>query len=151
MVVVVVWIYAMDRFFDAVVAGNNGPVTSTQDWPRPLKELAASAQEKNIDLNDVRVYCIAKGMIVEYVWRMRSSPELFALVQSEFDLYPDTIPAATFAADGATLDWWWKPTEGTSPQFFLGRRSNIAEEGDKFIVLNDEQRQFIYVYYNDDW
>lgn len=141
----------MASFFEDVFAGKHGPVASRDEWPEPLKDLVKRADEVGVDAAGADVYCIAHGLAVEYVWRMPNADGLMALIQKEFDLYQDDARAKSTSLDFAGAPPWWSPPKPATVQPLFGRKSNIGDNGYKFIVVNDEQNGFIYVYFNDNW
>jgi hypothetical protein len=78
-------------FTRALSAGSSrGSIEDRAEWPEPVRDLLAQASRAQIDVEPVRVYRIVDFTEKFYYWRMRSSPELIALMESEWQLKPGT-------------------------------------------------------------
>jgi hypothetical protein len=137
----------MNSFFDAVVVGNSGPVTSPEEWPSALKTLAESASEESIELNGLHVHCLASGMAIEYIWRMDTTPGMFKLMKKKFRLTPSAKPPGDLFVRQPELPKWWNPLVSDSTEYFAARSSL----DDVYCVLHDEEHELLYVYYSEDW
>ena len=70
--------------------GPRGPVEERAEWPQPLQDLLLQASGAQIDIEPVRVYRIQDFTERYYFWRMKASPQLIALMVSEWELRPGT-------------------------------------------------------------
>lgn len=155
---VAVWyLYRMHAFFHGFVAGNGRfPVTSAEEWPKPLKALVKDATEKKIEVRDLRVECMCKGYETEYVWRMQSTPGLFEFLVARWKL--SSVPPSdhgifcgTSMYSGDYTPEWWSPMETPKTRFYICSRRLANEYGDQFQVAIDDDRQLIFVQYYEKW
>jgi hypothetical protein len=153
--VAVVTYFAMNTlaFIRAFVVGETGPVTSSREWPKPLKELTEGAAQAKITIEDVKVHCLCQGFDPEYVWRMRASRGLFDLLRSRWELSPTPPPdrgafcgKSSFSGD-ATPDWCL-PKRNAETQFYASKRLLQGEKGDLFRVAVDTKREIVFVHYH---
>ena len=57
----------------AVTVTRNLPVTSRDDWPRPLKELLEDADRRQIKVEQIKVYCTENFFDETYFWQTKDS------------------------------------------------------------------------------
>lgn len=124
-------------------------VESQQDWPRPLKSLYDSSKMEGQTPKGVCVCYIDDLLDRYYFWRMDASPEIFAIMKAEFDLYTDDSIDIDFGPQ-EFLPAWWDPPSGDVAEY-LGRADRIGMKGDKYQVLHDTARNRVYVYYHENW
>jgi hypothetical protein len=146
--------YAMRAFVHGFVAGEPGPVTSADEWPRPLKELVRDAERAKIVVQDLQVQCMCRGWETEYVWRMQSTSELRDFLKNRWKLSPmppplDGIFCGRSMNSGNKTPEWWSPKESTKTQFYVCTMA--GEYGDRFQVAIDEERRLIFVHYYEKW
>lgn len=138
----------MDQFFDGLFEGNPGQVTSRDEWPWPLERIATAANEAEVKIEKVQVYCIANGISIEYVWRMKSTDALLELLIQELGLTIHDPPPHEKFRSQSDLPGWWSPQEHVDSHYYAG---NLGGEGEQFIVLHDEADHTIFVYFYDNW
>ncbi len=138
------FLWVTDSAFESIYRGGSGPVESSEDWPRPLKALAASAEESGVEMSNVFVHCLGNGLVIEYLWRMDSNSQLMELVTQEFNLKP-YAPSndGRFRSQSWTPEWWDPHDESTNAYFC----ANLDGLGDRFVVFHDKSKQKIFVHY----
>jgi hypothetical protein len=124
------------------LVGPRGPVEDRAQWPGPLQHLLVQASEAQINVEPVRVYCIHDFIDRYYFWRMDASPELVALMVSEWGLRPGTQSDV----DRFWQCWpsHWETPNGHGPQKCL---ANWGNKSDNFIVMVDGSSAVVHVYY----
>ncbi|MEN6450078.1 MAG: hypothetical protein ABFC96_06280 [Thermoguttaceae bacterium] len=157
------FLLAMRQFFHGMVAGNPGPVTSASQWPKPLQQLTSDAKRERIQVLDLEVQCMCKGMETEYVWRMRLTPQFFDFLEKRWKLSPvprseHGIYSGRSMYSGEKTPEWWSPMQNENAKFYESERLSAAARavpegtfGDQFRVAVDADRQVIFVHYHEKW
>jgi hypothetical protein len=147
---------AMRDFFHGAIAGRSGAVKSSNDWPRPLKELVADAKSADIDLQVFEVHCMCRGMENEYIWRMSANSKLLDFLKNRWRLSPDDPPQhgifcgqSMFSGDATPS--WWTPKENSETAFYVCELSLKGEKGERFHLAYDKKRDCFFVWYWDNW
>jgi hypothetical protein len=148
--------HRMRAFFHAFVAGEPGPVTSADEWPRPLKELVKDAEFAKIAVQNLEIQCMCRGWETEYVWRMQSTSVLCDFLKKRWKLSPIPPPehgifCGRSMNSGEKAPEWWSPKESLKTQFYACSRRMAREYGDQFQVAIDDERQLIFVHYYEKW
>ena len=117
----VAWDRAMDRFFKDLLVGDTGPVTSVDDWPRPLKVLAD--ETSIISADHLQHYCLCQGFDPEYVWKMPCDDEAFSEIETRWQLTaiptPNTHIFRGFSHNsGYATPHWCNPTELSNVSYY---------------------------------
>jgi hypothetical protein len=155
---VAVWYlnYRMRIFFHDIFAGKCGPVTSTEDWPRPLKELVQDAEHDKITIENLKVHCMCKGYETEYVWRIQSTSGMFEFLKTRWSLSP--IPTPDYGIfcgksmnSGDETPKWWSPKKNPTTKFYVSSRCKAREYGDQFQAAVDDERKMIFIHYYEKW
>ncbi|TWT31250.1 hypothetical protein KOR34_46260 [Posidoniimonas corsicana] len=144
----VIWDRAMDRLFDGLIKGEPGYVTTQEDWPRPLSQLLESAQASDVELGEIRVYCVANGLSSEYAWRMEETEGLLELLVKDLSLSDHTPKAEERFRAQDHLPDWWDPEERANTRYYA---ANVGGVGEQFLVFHDPRNESIYVHYYDNW
>jgi hypothetical protein len=120
------------------------PITSEENWPKPLRSLLEDADQRKINVGEIDVYCVSKGLLDEYYWRTDAAPGLLARMVARWGLSP-------MARDNALVRRSW-----TSMPFALYWSSNSVDveyfakwggKGDNYLVMDDRTRKRIVVRY----
>jgi hypothetical protein len=122
---------------------SRGLIQDRAEWPKPILDLLDQAARKQIDAEPVQMYRIIDFTEKMYYWRMRSSPELIALMVSKWQLTPGTQDELDRFL---RLSWpnEFDVGEKHGRQTFLG---NYQKPSDNFIVIADESGHVLYGYY----
>ncbi|WP_146519775.1 hypothetical protein [Stieleria varia] len=140
----------MDRIFDDFLVGETGPVTSVDDWPRPLKTLAE--ETSMISADDIRIHCLCQGFDPEYVWKMPCDDDSFAEIESRWHLTaiskPDTHIYRGYSHNSgiATPDWW-KPTDLKHISYYACPQVLGGHKGNRFQVAYHAETDTLFVHY----
>ena len=147
-----IWVNrAYDSFFNAAMIGDSGSVQSAENWPRPVDEIFDRATDHEVAIRNLNVFCLADGLVSEYVWRIDATHGLLELMQNEYELIAQDLPEGRIAQLREGSPPWWAPLDDTHTVFFKGRSSNLGGKGDQFDVFYDRSKEVIFVYYNDNW
>jgi hypothetical protein len=122
--------------------GPRGPVEDRAEWPKPLQDLLAKASGCQIDAEPVRIYCIQDFTERYYYWRMNASPQLIALMVSEWKLRPGTQTDVDRFWKRWPSDWETANTQGDQKCL-----ANAGKPSDNFVVIVDGSRPFVYGFY----
>lgn len=150
-------IWAVDRvmhdFFHAVMVGKTGPVSSPEDWPKPLKELCDDAERAEWKVSVIQVHCLCQGFDPEYVWRMESTPGLLDYLKQKWELSRVTEPMGVVRdgrsrLSGERVPPWWNPLESENAEFYVCKRTLAREGSDRFQVAVDKKGGTIFVHYS---
>ncbi|QDU54126.1 hypothetical protein [Aeoliella mucimassa] len=144
----VLWLRRMEQFFEAVFEGNSGEVMSSEDWPLALKQFDEAANQAGVVIDDLQVYCMANGLSIAYVWRMRATSGLQEFMTEEYGLSDYTPPESHRFRAQPRLPDWWDPQEHSGTHYYA---ANLGEIGRQYVVLVDETNEVIYVYFYDNW
>jgi len=142
----------MERFFHAVLVGDTGPVTSSDDWPQPLAELIGESDGVEIDESTIRVHCLCRGFDPEYVWRMDAARGMLEHLSDRWQLtqvdglrWP--VLNGRSQLSGEPTPTWWSPQRDADTSFYVCRHTLAGDEGDLFQVALDKKRNTIFVHY----
>ena len=122
---------------------SRGPVEDRSEWPEPVLDLLAKAARAHIDVEPVRVFRIVDFTEKSYYWRMQSSPELIALMISEWQLKPGTEDELDRFWRLSWPDEWEEGARQEGQKFF----ANYQKPSDNFIVIVNESELVLYGYY----
>ena len=103
--------------------------------------MLVQASDAEINVEPVRVYCVNDFTERSYYWRMDASPQLIALMVSEWGLRPGTQ---------SDLDRFWRQWPSDWETLNKGRQKCLANSGhksDNFIVMVDGSRPVVHGYY----
>lgn len=147
------WDRAMHSFFHDAFVGDTGPITSKEDWPKPLKELAQETDAIGLDVSTIQVHCLCQGFDPEYVWRMHAAPGLMDHLKTRWQLTEVTNPNWQVLTkrrshnSGVPTPSWWSPKKDASTSFFACPQTIAGEKGDRFCIAHDGRNEKIYVHY----
>ena len=144
--------HASEQMIYDIMVGNTGPITSRDDWPRPLAALAEEPGSIKIDESTLHIYCLCQGMDPEYVWRMEATPGLFEHLSQRWELTQVENPKWSVldghsSLSGIATPPWWSPKRDSKTLFFACPQSLGGLKGDRFLVALDKKRNLIFVHY----
>jgi len=150
--ILLAWWCAQMSWFDALLVGKTGPVTSRDDWPKPLKELLDGTKELQLDESSIQVHCLGEGFDPEFVWRMDAAPGLFEHVKQRWNLTPISKPQWPILKRRSPISAraappWWSLKDDGNTDFFVSPQELAKEKGDRFQVARDRKRNKIFVRY----
>jgi len=142
----------MEQAFHAMLVGDKGPVTSRDDWPRPLLALLSESDGIEFDESTIQVHCLCQGFDPEYVWRMDAAPGVFQRVSERWGLTPVDDPKwrvldGRSGLSGEPTPSWWCPQRDGQTMFYACPQSLGGHKGDRFQVALDKTRNTIFVHY----
>jgi hypothetical protein len=128
--------------FWALTGTSRGPVDDRDQWPQPLVKLLAKAASEDIEVEPVTVYLVQDFTEHYYFCRVAASPELVALMSSEWELQP----VSQADVDRFRNKWptEWQEVDFDGPQRCLANKGHKSES---YIVIVDEAKQVAYVFY----
>jgi len=126
-----------------------GPVESYPEFPEPLRELLDDADQMEISVDPVEVYCVEYSWDETYFWQMKASPELMDLATEHWRLVP------VDRNDGfVRLFWrrfpstWSVPSKDNELEFFVHARQLDNTHLDTYVVMHDKTDQRLFVLYH---
>ncbi len=128
-----------------VAVNRNFPITSRDDWPRPLKELLEDADRRQIKVEQIKVYERTDGLSFDetYFWQTKDSTGAFALMNERWRLLPMD------KSDGKVARFWqempWALRRSCDPskiEYFANWGSY-----DNYLVMRDKARGLLVVWY----
>ena len=149
---IILFHHSQRAFFEAVLVGETGPVSSPDQWPKPLKDLLAEAKRANLEIVSVQVHCLCQGFDPEYVWRMEATPGLLEHIKQKWELSQVNEPGQVIRTgqsriSGKQAPLWWSPMKCKNCEFYVCKRTLEREKSDRFQVALDRDGQVIFVHY----
>jgi hypothetical protein len=134
----------------AMTTAGTGPVPSSDDWPRPLKELVAD-EGVELDESSIQVYCMYR-LESEFVWETDAVPGLMEHLMHRWKLTQISRPDWPILKghshfSGVATPAWWTPKDDGFTDFFVNPSELTRDMSDRLQVAHDKKRKKIFVRY----
>ena len=124
-----------------------GPVTDLSELPRELDELLEDVGKKQVKIEELKVYCLAKGFDPEYYLSVQATPGLveFLVNRRGLNEVPNNGKVARFFWSKMPPTWDESPRVKNTKCFSTPEYMNKYMEGEIWIILHDDQRERVFI------
>ena len=130
------------------VDDETGPVESYGEFPEPLQELLNEADERQISVAPVEVYCVEHFIDEAYFWQTKASPELIDLATEHWKLLPlDKNDRSVRFFWEAFPSAWSVPPRSHESEFLINAGWLDNSQCVLFVVMHDKTDQRLFVRY----
>lgn len=134
-----------------------GPVTSSlrvarvshpksrSEYPNELLKILEAAEEKQIPVEQLKVFCVSRGWYQEYYWQTKASPELLDLCTTRWKLSPVDKDSREVQYFWQRMPDSWRIPQTNETEFFVSSHWVFTEYG--VVVMHDKAHQHLFFWY----